>query len=346
MNKFLHLYTVSLILLSFKLKVLVISQVMPPKLECVLPTKLQKGDCPTRFFNRFEIACNCMQWTEEDQKARQVLLLLGDDVFDYACSLPLATRTNYTNLKKSIITKYEGGNLQSEYTKEFQLMKWKRGEDLTAFLTKMKKVAKLAYPDFEEAVVEKMVIAQFTMAMPDEVRKLVYLSPEKAESGTDLVEQCEKFMKVTGSGGVSGAASCGGSGGPVCSKVELEEEESKLDKVLRKVEALSMELEEMKGKDDRQDYTVAALKMRRQGEFRGNCYRCGRWGHSARDCSQSDPRNRPKLKVCESCNNPGHSKFDCALNDSGRCRKCGNLGHNSRDCRFQGVSKFNRSLNA
>ena len=80
---------------------------MPPKLECVLPSKLQKSDCPSRFFNRFEIACNCMEWTEEGKKARQVLLLLGDDVFDYAYSLPETTRNNYTNLKKAIITKYE-----------------------------------------------------------------------------------------------------------------------------------------------------------------------------------------------------------------------------------------------
>lgn len=303
---------------------------MPPKLECVLPTKFQKGDSATRFFKRFEIACECLEWTTDDKKAKQVLLLLGDEPFDYACSLDNATRSNYTNLKKAIVGKYEGGNLPSEYTKEFQGMKFKAGEDLTAFLTKMRKVAKLAYPDFAEDVLEKMIIAQFTMAMPDEVRKLVYLSPEKAETCTALVEQCDRFMKVSGTGS------------PVCSKVSLEKEEDKLDKVLERVEALSLEVASLRENEVEDCQVVSALKTRK-AEFRGRCYRCHKWGHSARECNQPDSRNLSKGKVCESCGNPGHSKFDCALNDQSRCWKCGNRGHRSRDCRFQGSK---RSLNA
>ena len=294
---------------------------MPPKLKCVLPDKLQKNESATRFFMRFELACKCLDWTEEATKASQVLLLLGNDAFDYACSLDDDTLKNYTELKKVMLAKWEGGDLPSEYARQFQQMKLKEGEDLTAFLTKMKKVVKLAYPDFEDAVREKMIMSQFTMAMPDEIQQLVYLSAEKPETSTKLVDLCEKFRKIKNPGKTTAS----------CAKVELGD--AKLDRVLERVEALSIEVAGLRERDEQASQRIATVRVGGQtGNFRGSCFKCGKWGHMARTCNQT--KGPSQERVCELCNNPGHSKSSCALNGPKRCSKCGNLGHDASTCLY------------
>ena len=294
---------------------------MPPKLKCVLPDKLQKNESATRFFMRFELACKCLEWTEEATKASQVMLLLGNDAFDYACSLDEATQTNYTNLKKMILAKWEGGDLPSEYARQFQQMKLKEGEDLTVFLTKMKKVVKLAYPEFTDAVREKMIMSQFTMAMPDEIQQLVYLSAEKPEDSAKLVDLCEKFRKIKAPGKTVAS----------CAQIELGE--SKLDRVLERVEALSLEVVGLRNRDEDRSQRVAAVRVGEQsGRFRGSCFKCGKWGHMARTCNQM--REPVQRSNCALCNNPGHSKDTCALNGPKRCSKCSNTGHDASACLY------------
>ena len=219
------------------------------------------------------------------------------------------------------MAKWEGGDLPSEYARQFQQMKLKEGEDLTSFLTKMKKVVKLAYPDFTEAVREKMVMSQFTMAMPDEIQQLVYLSAEKPENCAKLVELCEKFRKIKTPGKAMAS----------CAQIELED--TKLDRVLERVEALSVEVASLRDRDEDRSHRVAAVRVGEQsGGFRGSCFKCGKWGHMARTCNQT--KGPSQGNACELCHNPGHSKSSCALNGPKRCSKCGNLGHDASACLY------------
>ena len=197
-------------------------------------------------------------------------------------------------------------------------MSMKSGEELTLFMARMKKVAKKAYPDLADAVLEPMVGTQFVMALPAEVKKLVYLMEKKPETCAELVTACTRFMQVQQST-QKGA----------CARVDLEED--KLDAVLKKVEALSVEVASIRTTGSRQENRAdGASQNRGFREFRGNCRKCGQWGHMARFC------NVKQEVRCDLCGNSGHVAADCMLNVRKGCRKCGNPGHGESGCKFKG----------
>ena len=66
-------------------------------------------------------------------------------------------------------------------------------------------------------------------------------------------------------------------------------------------------------------------------EFKGNCRKCGKWGHMARYCNV-----RNSESPCGMCGNGGHRTEDCMLNVRRGCRKCGNSGHDEAGCKFTG----------
>ena len=78
---------------------------MPPKIKCQASEKYQPGESAKRFFARCETYFSILDYTEEKTKASQILMLLGNDAFDFAISLPQQKQDSYTELKKELITK-------------------------------------------------------------------------------------------------------------------------------------------------------------------------------------------------------------------------------------------------
>ena len=165
-------------------------------LKAVLPDKLHKGQSASRFFKRFERVCTCLEWTDDAKKAAQVMLLFGDDIFDFADTLDDTTTASYTALKKKVVQYVDGGELAEAYVRQFQTMKLQPGEDITVFMGKMKEVGRKAYTDMDDTVFDSMLMQQFIMAMPLEVRKCVYLSTETNPTPTTLLESCRLFLQV------------------------------------------------------------------------------------------------------------------------------------------------------
>ena len=73
------------------------------------------------------------------------------------------------------------------------------------------------------------------------------------------------------------------------------------------------------------------------------CYRCGKLGHSERECYSTQRDSGPPTKTCSYCGKFGHLERDCYSaprdsRDSGQqrppktCSYCGKLGHLERDC--------------
>lgn len=295
-------------------------QKMPPKVKFVPPEKLQKGESAKRFFARFEAYCKVMEYTDDALKASQVLMLLGNEAFDYALCLEEVTRGSYTTLKKALITKFDGGELPSEYARRFQQLSLKAGEDLNAFMARLDDLAKMAYPTFTEPVLQPMVMSQFEMAMPHEVKKLVLLNSTKAKNRAELVEQCETYMQIQGMGTNRGGA---------CARVDLEED--RWETVLKKVDALTVEVASIRAGTVEPRSEISGRNFAR--DFGGvECYKCHKFGHIARYCKSS----RKNEEGCENCGNTGHSSRDCALNIRKGCHKCGNTGHTERDCKYKG----------
>lgn len=297
---------------------------MPPKtdLKALLPERLLRGQSAARFFSRYEAVCTCMDWTDDKKRAAQVIVLFGDEIFDFADSLPEATKSSYNLLKTEIINEVDGGELKESYVRQFQTITFRSGEDISAFMTKMKRLAKKAYPDLDDTVLEPLIMQQFVMAMPSEVRRMVYLSTTKATSCATQLEECKKYLQVIAP-----------SDRAVCAPVGLAED--KLDTVLRKVESLSLEVASLKSASGEPQPLVGAVGgQSRSRSFTGNCYNCGQPGHISRYCKSP----RKDVASCSKCGNAGHFASQCALSRGTGCRKCGNVGHNEKSCQYKGLS--------
>ena len=296
-------------------------------------------DSARRFFQRFELYAAAKEWTDDAKKATQVMLLLGDTPFDYAIELGEATRASYANLKKAIVSKYESGDLADNYILRFQGFRFRQGDDPLLGMSQLRQLAEKAYPDMAAAAREAVVMSQFVLSLPAELRRQVHLLPAKPENAAALVEKVKLFAQVDGA--LTGGA---------CARVE----ESGLSQVISRIEELSRELEALKSEDDPTVARMAASGGARGGGrgfnrggrgFNGTCYRCGESGHMARDCRQKGSAARPASAssetLCFTCGNGGHRSFECAVNIKGKlCLKCGNTGHEKHGCNYSG-----RSLN-
>ena len=138
-----------------------------------------EGDSATRFFRKFELFAAAKEWTDDKKKATQAMLLLGDQPFDYAYELDDAVKESYKELKAAMILKYETGDLVDNYIKQFQGLRLKSGEDPMMYMSRLRQVGQRAYPGMEAAAFEGIVMGQFKLGLPEELRRQIHLLPTK-----------------------------------------------------------------------------------------------------------------------------------------------------------------------
>lgn len=110
-------------------------------------------------------------------------------------------------------------------------------------------------------------------------------------------------------------------------------------KIEAKVTVSRWGVEECTEKKEASDWQKIVIKPGK------NCFKCGIYGHLAKDCLKVDVCNRcgaeghlardcPKKDNCYRCGMSGHLAKDCQHKNGHekKCYKCGKPGHMARDC--------------
>jgi hypothetical protein len=77
---------------------------------------------------------------------------------------------------------------------------------------------------------------------------------------------------------------------------------------------------------------------------RGGCFRCGKDGHFARNCTEKESGGDRLAGVeCYGCHEKGHFQRNCtkerAIPHSNQCSHCNRVGHVEKDCRQKPCSR-------
>ena len=264
-----------------------------------LPAPFNGGEGATRFFKRFECACDINKWETDADRALHVLPLFGDSVFDYAATLSADDRKSYTKLKKAIIKQYDSAILTTSVAEQFSQRTKKEGESLTDLMMALKNLAEKAYAELPEETRERLVRDQFIKSLPSEIHRHVLLQSD-LDSSDSLLAEALKAEEVFRSSSQGESATIAAIASP-------------LDSVTKMLATLAEKVEKLEAGEQA---TVARVQNsrpqfgRRPMQFRGVCYKCNQRGHMARDCS-----NKGSGSICGHCRNPGHSERDCAIRD-------------------------------
>ena len=264
-----------------------------------LPAPYEGGEGASRFFKRYECACDINKWETDVDQALHVLPLFGNSVFDFAVTLKETERKSYKLLKAAIIKQYDSAILTTSVAEQFSERKLGRGETLTELMMALRVLAEKAYIELPGETRERLVRDQFIKSLPAEIHRHVLLQPKLGTSEELLMEALKAEEVFRASGATSTVAAIS----------------TPLESMAKMIATLTEKVSQLEA---RPTATVARVQNARQQEhrgegrsaqFRGMCYNCNQQGHMARDCPARGTR------VCDHCRNPGHTRENCAVKD-------------------------------
>lgn len=197
--------------------------------------------------------------------------------------LPETSRTTYEVTRTALKARFDPESRQTRYQAEFQTRRKRTGEGWADFADDLKVLADKAYPSLREEAREQLTINAYLLQLtnPQVAFAVKQKQPRTVDEVVSATLEMESYLVSPGHAGIA-------------STLQAEEEltvcpvsrEDRVEKLSHAVEQLTEQVKRLQQGmgtgDQRAGVTMPALRR----PFSGECWKCHRRGHMARNCSQ------------------------------------------------------------
>jgi len=110
--------------------------------------KLSGKECVTDYFKQFEITARHNRWDDED-KATSLLCALDGDARSILAEVDNPDQVTYEEVKQLLLKRFGPTRHPEVHEQALQDLRLTRGQSIRELATEVKRLTKLAYPDFE-----------------------------------------------------------------------------------------------------------------------------------------------------------------------------------------------------
>lgn len=252
----------------------------------------------------FESVAEVNEWTAE-QKIKWLKVRLTGRAQSAFLHLSSEVRGNYERAKKSLRERFEPESRRNRYEAEFQTRRRKKTESWADFAEDLRTLTDKAYPELQEEARERLALNAYLTQLdqPQVAFAVKQKGPKSLDAAVSATLEMESYMPpTTGGVPVSGVEPQQPEGAAVAAVTSGVPEKlaNLVEKLAEKVERLEQKVANQEQQDA--DNTPRKLGDRPSGNpsggqrqdsrgelkrpFTGDCWRCGRRGHIARNCRQ------------------------------------------------------------